>query len=82
MLLHDLDNLINCLILGLTSVQDEGRLEKLPLRKQLKIKCQDQNLNSPVHDKALVRIDARTDLHQTVPTYAQPSKIQVILFLE
>uniref|UniRef100_A0A2C9UK58 Uncharacterized protein n=1 Tax=Manihot esculenta TaxID=3983 RepID=A0A2C9UK58_MANES len=59
---------------GLTSVQDEGRLEKLPLRKQLKIKCQDQNLNSPVHDKALVRIDARTDLHQTVPTYAQPSR--------
>ncbi|XP_021615867.1 kelch domain-containing protein 3 isoform X2 [Manihot esculenta] len=58
---------------GLTSIRDERRLEKLSLRKQLKLKCQEQILNSPVNDKALVRIDTSTDFHHTVPTYAQPS---------
>lgn len=76
-ILHCLDNLINFLILGLTSIRDERRLEKLSLRKQLKLKCQEQILNSPVNDKALVRIDTSTDFHHTVPTYAQPSKIPI-----
>ncbi|XP_021665408.1 uncharacterized protein LOC110653912 isoform X3 [Hevea brasiliensis] len=59
---------------GLTSMQDERRVEKLSLRKQLKLRCQEQNINSPVHDKAMLRIDTSTDFHHTVPTYAQPSR--------
>ncbi|KDP31367.1 hypothetical protein JCGZ_11743 [Jatropha curcas] len=59
---------------GLTSVRDERRLEKLSLRKQLKLKCQEQNLNSPLHESALIRIDSSADFHQTVPTYVQPSR--------
>lgn len=44
---------------GLASenAQDLQKLEKLSLRKQLKLKCQEQSLSSPIHDKALVRID-------------------------
>ncbi|XP_048228870.1 tip elongation aberrant protein 1 isoform X1 [Ricinus communis] len=59
---------------GLARIRDELRLEKLSLRKQLKLKCQEQNLNSPVHDKALLRIDTSSDFHHTVPTYVQPSR--------
>ncbi|KAF2312873.1 hypothetical protein GH714_040930 [Hevea brasiliensis] len=59
---------------GFTSVQDEQRLEKLSLRKQLKLKCQEKCLNSPVNDKALVRIDTSNDFHHTLPTYSRPSR--------
>ncbi|XP_065879355.1 uncharacterized protein [Euphorbia lathyris] len=63
---------------GLASLQDERRLEKLSLRKQLKLKCQEQNLSSPFHDKALVRIDAGANFHQTVPIYPQPSRENLV----
>ncbi|XP_050225145.1 uncharacterized protein LOC126674699 isoform X2 [Mercurialis annua] len=59
---------------GLASIRNEQRLEKLSLRKQLKLKCQEQNLNSPLHDKGLVGIDTTASFHQTVPTYAEPSR--------
>ncbi|XP_044476218.1 kelch domain-containing protein 3-like isoform X3 [Mangifera indica] len=56
-----------------TGLANERKLEKLSLRKQLKLKCQEQNLN-PVNDRALVRIEAFTDVQQPVPlsSYGQP----------
>ncbi|KAJ6874398.1 kelch domain-containing protein 3-like [Populus alba x Populus x berolinensis] len=59
---------------GHTRVQDEWRLEKLSLKKQLKLKCQEQNLNSSVRDKVLVQIDTNADIHHTLPSYAQPGR--------
>ncbi|KAG6746932.1 hypothetical protein POTOM_049308 [Populus tomentosa] len=59
---------------GHTRVQDEWRLEKLSLKKQLKLKCQEQNLNSSVRDKVLVQIDTNADIHHTLPSYAQPAE--------
>ncbi|KAJ6888450.1 tip elongation aberrant protein 1-like isoform X2 [Populus alba x Populus x berolinensis] len=59
---------------GLTRVQDEWRMEKLSLKKQLKLKCQEQNLNSSVHEKVLVRIDTNADFHHTFLSYAQPGR--------
>ncbi|OMO62949.1 Kelch repeat type 2 [Corchorus capsularis] len=55
-------------------VRDERKLEKLSLRKQLKLKCQEQNLSNL--DKALVRIEVNNDVHQPVPlsSYGQPRK--------
>ncbi|KAJ8773160.1 hypothetical protein K2173_028337 [Erythroxylum novogranatense] len=50
---------------GMNSFCDERPIEKLSLRKQLKLKCQEQNLYTNIHDKALVTID-------TMPNYAQP----------
>ncbi|CAL5362399.1 unnamed protein product [Camellia sinensis] len=48
--------------------RDERRLEKLSLRKQLKLKCQEQNmLTPPAYDKALVRIETNADLYQPIP---------------
>ncbi|KAJ6874380.1 hypothetical protein NC652_034148 [Populus alba x Populus x berolinensis] len=55
---------------GHTRVQDEWRLEKLSLKKQLKLKCQEQNLNSSF----LVQIDTNADIHHTLPCYAQPAE--------
>ncbi|XP_061957076.1 uncharacterized protein LOC133678664 isoform X5 [Populus nigra] len=60
---------------GLTRLQDEWRMEKLSLKKQLKLKCQEQNLNSSVHEKVLVRIDTNADFHHTLLSYAQPDRI-------
>jgi hypothetical protein len=62
-------------------VQDEWRLEKLSLKKQLKLKCQEQNLNSSVRDKVLVQIDTNADIHHTLPSYAQPGKKWIICSL-
>lgn len=45
-------------------VRDEGKLEKLSLRKQLKLKCQEQNLANPMHDRALISAEMSTELHQ------------------
>ncbi|XP_071724164.1 uncharacterized protein [Rutidosis leptorrhynchoides] len=42
-------------------VLDDRRPESLSLRKQLKLKCQEQSLTSPVHDGALVSIDTRRE---------------------
>ncbi|GFZ16991.1 Galactose oxidase/kelch repeat superfamily protein [Actinidia rufa] len=55
---------------GLTSEneRDERRLEKLSLRKQLKLKCQEQNMISPpAYDKAMVRIETNADLYRPIP---------------
>ncbi|KAA8542560.1 hypothetical protein F0562_023712 [Nyssa sinensis] len=53
------------------SERDERRLEKLSLRKQLKLKCQEQHILAPANDKALVRIEMNTDPYQpaSMPTY-------------
>ncbi|XP_038724802.1 uncharacterized protein LOC120016289 isoform X1 [Tripterygium wilfordii] len=44
-----------------TGLRDERRPEKLSLRKQLKLKCQEQNL-APMHDNALTRIENNPDV--------------------
>lgn len=56
--------------------RDDRRLEKLSLRKQLKLKCQEQNLSPSLHDKALVKIGTYSDLCEPVPllSYSQRSK--------
>ncbi|KAJ4713221.1 kelch domain-containing protein 3-like isoform X2 [Melia azedarach] len=58
-----------------TGLVNERKLEKLSLRKQLKLKCQEQNL-TPVHERALVRIDTISDAHQPTPlsSYGQPRR--------
>ncbi|PRQ16354.1 putative kelch-type beta propeller [Rosa chinensis] len=55
--------------------ESERRLEKLSLRKQLKLKCQEQNL-TPVHDRALVPVGTGAEIFQptTVPFYGQPGE--------
>ncbi|PPD97289.1 hypothetical protein GOBAR_DD05680 [Gossypium barbadense] len=55
-------------------VRDERKLEKLSLRKQLKLKCQEQNLSNLAQDKALVRIEVSNDVNQPIPlsSYGQP----------
>jgi len=62
--------------------RDERRLEKLSLRKQLKLKCQEQNMfpPPPAYDNALVRIDTNADLYQpiSVPTI-EPSKANIYM---
>ncbi|GMJ00051.1 hypothetical protein like AT1G18610 [Hibiscus trionum] len=55
-------------------VRDERALEKLSLRKQLKLKCQQQNLSNLVHDKALLQngrdsSPSNQDLHQGKKTF-------------
>ncbi|XP_022728743.1 uncharacterized protein LOC111284284 isoform X2 [Durio zibethinus] len=57
-------------------VRDERKLEKLSLRKQLKLKCQEKNLSNLLHDKALVGIEVSNDMQQPVPlsSYAQPRR--------
>ncbi|KAK3037975.1 hypothetical protein RJ639_030680, partial [Escallonia herrerae] len=59
--------------------RDERRLEKLSLRKQLKLKCQEQHTLSPVYDKAMVRVDANAGFYQTIhmPLHMQPSRHNV-----
>ena len=59
-------------------MQDEWRPEKLSLKKQLKLKCQEQNRNSSVHDKVLVQIDTNADFHHAMPSNAQPGKKWII----
>uniref|UniRef100_A0A5B6YFY5 Putative RING finger protein B n=2 Tax=Davidia involucrata TaxID=16924 RepID=A0A5B6YFY5_DAVIN len=61
--------------------RDERRLEKLSLRKQLKLKCQEQHILAPAYDKALVRIETNTDHYQPapVPTYIHASRQNVYL---
>lgn len=59
---------------GLTR-EKEWRLDKLSLRKQLKLKCQEQNLTH-ANEKALVRIGRGADTFQPAiaPGYGQPGK--------
>lgn len=60
------------IILGLMR-EHERRLEKLSLRKQLKLKCQEQN-QTPGHDKALVPVGVTAGMCQPMPisVYGQP----------
>ncbi|KAK4752537.1 hypothetical protein SAY87_021335 [Trapa incisa] len=53
--------------------EHERRLEKLSLRKQLKLKCQEQN-QTPGHNKALVPVGVTAGMFQPVPIsiYGQP----------
>lgn len=53
------------------------------MRKQLKLKCQEQNLSNLVQDKALIRIEVSNDVHQPIPlsSYGQPSKNHFAHFL-
>ncbi|TYI35686.1 hypothetical protein ES332_A03G092400v1 [Gossypium tomentosum] len=57
-------------------LRDERKLEKLSLRKQLKLKCQEQNLSNLAQDKALVRIEVSDDVNQPIPlsSYGQPRR--------
>ncbi|XP_021286156.1 kelch domain-containing protein 3 isoform X2 [Herrania umbratica] len=62
-------------------VRDERKPENLSLRKQLKLKCQEQNLSNLVHDKAVVRIEVGNDVHQPIPlsSYGQPRRENIPL---
>ncbi|KAM7267965.1 hypothetical protein ACFE04_010131 [Oxalis oulophora] len=48
-------------------VQDDCKTEKLSMRKQLKLKCQEQSLTSPVRDNTLVSIGSGITMRQPVP---------------
>ncbi|KAK8560002.1 hypothetical protein V6N12_012810 [Hibiscus sabdariffa] len=52
--------------------RDERKLEKLSLRKQLKLKCQEQNLCNLAH----ARIEVGNDVNQPIPLsgYGQPRR--------
>ncbi|XP_034673926.1 kelch repeat-containing protein 1-like isoform X1 [Vitis riparia] len=56
--------------------RDERKLERLSMRKQLKLKCQEQYLPAPGHDKALLTIGANAVLCQSRPSasYGQTSQ--------
>ncbi|KAM1322928.1 hypothetical protein PS2_015413 [Malus domestica] len=60
--------------------ENESKLEKLSLRKKLKLKCQEQNLAS-VHDRALVLVGTSADTSQPMPVsfYAQPCRQNIPL---
>ncbi|KAJ1388557.1 Kelch-type beta propeller [Sesbania bispinosa] len=58
--------------------ESEQRPEKLSLRKQLKLKCQEQNLN-PGQNQVLVRYGVGADVSPitTVLNYSQPSRLNI-----
>ncbi|KAL9326344.1 hypothetical protein ACSQ67_006989 [Phaseolus vulgaris] len=58
--------------------ESEQRPEKLSLRKQLKLKCQEQNPN-PGQNQVLVRYGVGSDMGQimSVLNYSQPSRINI-----
>nr|XP_025617114.1 tip elongation aberrant protein 1 isoform X1 [Arachis hypogaea] len=58
--------------------ESEQRPEKLSLRKQLKLKCQEQNTN-PVQNQVLVRYGVGADVSplMTVLNYSQPSRLNL-----
>ncbi|TQD72389.1 hypothetical protein C1H46_042080 [Malus baccata] len=60
--------------------ENESKLEKLSLRKKLKLKCQEQNPAS-VHDRALVLVGTSADTSQPMPVsfYAQPCRQNIPL---
>jgi len=60
--------------LGLTR-EHQRRLDKLPLRKKQKLKCQEQNLTLG-HENALVQVGVSTSSYQPVPQsiYGQPGQ--------
>ncbi|XP_047315944.1 kelch domain-containing protein 3-like isoform X2 [Impatiens glandulifera] len=64
---------------GLANEECERRLEKLSLRKQLKLKCQEQNMLLPfIHDKASVRIDTPvTHTPEPLSNFAQSNRYNV-----
>lgn len=66
--------------LGLTG-EHEQRLEKLPSRKKLKLKCQEQNLTLG-QDKALVQLGVSSSSNQPVPLsiYGQPGQALIYVY--
>ncbi|KAK7265876.1 hypothetical protein RJT34_33501 [Clitoria ternatea] len=56
--------------------ESEQRPEKLSLRKQLKLKCQEQNLNSN-QNQVLVRYGVGSDIGQIMTAYSQPSRMNI-----
>ncbi|XP_068464561.1 acyl-CoA-binding domain-containing protein 5 isoform X2 [Phaseolus vulgaris] len=58
--------------------ESEQRPEKLSLRKQLKLKCQEQNPN-PGQNQVLVRYGVGSDMGQimSVLNYSQPSRLNI-----
>lgn len=64
--------------------RDARKLERLSMRKQLKLKCQEQYLPAPGHDKALLTVGANAVLCQSRPSasHGQTSKKPIyLLFL-
>lgn len=60
--------------------RDERRIEKLSLRKQLKLKCQNQQALASPCDNALERFDNSANVHHELPVnYTQPSRQNVYL---
>lgn len=62
----------NCLLPGFSKEidRDEKRNEKLSLRKQLKLKCQEQNTTTPGYEKASYGTE-----HEDDTTIYQPTPI-------
>lgn len=75
---------MNCPILGLAMdpERDERRVEKLSFRKQLKLKCQEQQTLAAVHDKALGRVETNVTAYQpmAVVNHIPPSKNSIYFF--
>ncbi|KAM7471228.1 hypothetical protein LguiA_009411 [Lonicera macranthoides] len=65
--------------------RDDRRLEKLSLRKQLKLKCQEQHALTPVYDKALVRVETtNANIYHPgpMPSFIQPTGRQNVYLNE
>lgn len=60
--------------------RDERRIEKLSLRKQLKLKCQEQQVSASPCDNALLGFNINANVHHQLPVnYTQPSRQNVYL---
>lgn len=61
--------------------RDERRIEKISLRKQLRVKVQEQSTVTPVCEKALTRPEAQTYAYQPVPAtnFVQPRRQNIYL---
>ncbi|XP_009596275.1 uncharacterized protein LOC107831980 [Nicotiana tabacum] len=60
--------------------RDERRIEKLSLRKQLKLKCQEQQALASPYDNALVGFENNANVHHQLPlNYTQPSRQNIYL---
>lgn len=47
--------------------QDERQMEKLPLRKQLKLKCQVQNIGAFACELTYMRVEHDATIHHPMP---------------
>lgn len=74
-----------CIFISLGLVReaerDERRIEKLSLRKQLKLKCQEQQALASPYDNTLVGFENNANVHHQLPlNYTQPSE-KLFLYL-